>query len=78
MVGAVGSPRDLIRAGLTKVELLPVGAGYLDAGLAVTWLRGTEAYAEAGWHVRQGLALYGQGYPTAADAGVMAGVRWTW
>lgn len=60
------------------MQLLPVGSGYLDAGVALTKLRGTEAWAEAGWHVQQGLALYGQGYLTPADAGVMAGVRWTW
>ena len=60
------------------MQLLPVGSGYLDAGVAATQLRGIEGWAEAGWHLRPGLSLYGQGYLSPTDAGVMAGVRWAW
>jgi len=55
-----------------------VGSGYLEAGVAATRLRGLEGWAEAGWHLQPGLSLYGQGYLSPTDAGVMAGVRWTW
>lgn len=55
---------------------MPIGTGYLDGGLAITRLRGPEAWAEAGWHPRANIALFGRGSFSPVDAGAMVGVRW--
>jgi hypothetical protein len=71
-------PSQQVAAGLTKVLTdTPVGHGYLEAGAALTKLRGPEAWAEAGYHPWQNVGLFARGEATAQDAGIMAGVRFT-
>lgn len=73
------SPAKLaVSEGLTKVLAdTPVRTGWLEAGAALTRLRGPEAWLEAGAHPREDLALFLRGQVTREDAGVMAGLRWT-
>ena len=57
---------------------VPLGRGYLEAGAAVTRLRGPEAWLEAGAHPWRNVGLYGRAYAGQGDVGVMAGLHAEW
>lgn len=50
-------------------------SGYAELGGSWTRLRGPEAWAEAGYRPLERLGLFGRGFVSPLDAGVMAGVR---
>jgi hypothetical protein len=54
-----------------------VHSGYLEAGAAVTRMRGPEAWVEAGLRPWEHVGFFARGQADSQDAGVMAGVRMT-
>lgn len=53
----------------------PVRGGYAELGGSYTRLRGPEGWLEAGYRPLEQLGLFGRGFVTPDDAGVMAGIR---
>lgn len=71
------TPKEDVSAGLKKVlSDVPTRAGYLELGAALSRSRGPEAWLEAGFKPKDGLALFARGSADREDAGVMVGARW--
>ena len=73
-----GDTRAALDVGLTRVSDLPVRGGYLDLAVQAARHSGMSGWVEGGWRFTERGALYGRGYLTPADYGLIAGVKLTW